>query len=47
MNQWIDDDTSVYLREDLAYNLIRQSNPGVTEANEFRKSLGVKNDKSI
>ena len=23
MNQWIDDDKSVYLREDLAYNLIR------------------------
>ena len=23
INQWIDDDKSVYLREDLAYNLIR------------------------
>ena len=47
MNQWIDDDKSVYLREDLVYKLTRQIIPGVIEANEFRKNLGVENDKSI
>ena len=37
VNQWIDDDKSVYIREDLAYNLIRYSNLCVLRADEFRK----------
>ena len=47
MNEWIDDDKSVYIREDRAYKVIRYINLGVTEADEFRKNLGVKNDQSI
>ena len=43
----INDNKSVYLREDLAYKLVRYINLGVIEANEFRKNLGVKNDQSI
>ena len=42
-----DDDKSVYLNEDFAYKLIRCIDPGVTEANKFRKNLGVENNKSI
>ena len=42
-----DDDKSVYLNEDFAYKLIRYIDPGVTEANKFRKNLGVENNKSI
>ena len=44
---WINDDKSVYIREDLAYKLILYINPGVIEANEFRKNLGFENDKSV
>ena len=47
MGQWINDDKSVYIREDLAYKLIRYINLGVIEADEFRKTLGVENDKSV
>ena len=47
MQNWIDDDKSVYAREDLAYKLIRPINLGVIEANEFRKNLGVENDQSV
>ena len=47
MNEWIDDDKSVYIREDRAYKVIRYINLGVTEADEFRKNLSVKNDQSI
>ena len=32
MSQWIDDDKSVYVREDLAFNLIRYNNLGVIKA---------------
>ena len=40
MDQWIDDDNkSVYIREDLAYNLICYNNLGVIKADEFRKNL--------
>ena len=42
MSQWIDDDKSVYIREDLAYKRIRYANLGVIEAGEFRKNLVVK-----
>ena len=41
MSQWINDDKSVYIREDLAYKLFCYINPGVIEVNEFRKNLGV------
>ena len=41
------DDKSVYLNEDFAYKLIRYIDPGVTEANKFRKNLGVESNKSI
>ena len=37
----------MYLCEDLAYKLICYFNLGVIEANEFRKSLDVKNDQPI
>ena len=37
--QLINDDKTMYLREDLAYNLIRYSNLDVIEANRFRKIL--------
>ena len=44
MSQWINDDKSVYIREDLAYKTIHCINLDVIEADEFRKDLGVKND---
>ena len=47
MSQCINDDKSVCICEDLAYKSICYINPGVIEANEFRKNLGVENDKSI
>ena len=47
MGQWIDGNKSVYIRDDLAYYLIRCSNLGVIKKDEFRKNLGVENDKSI
>ena len=31
VNQWIDDDKSIYLHEDLTFNLIRSTNLGVTK----------------
>ena len=47
MSQWINDDKSVYICEDLAYKIIRYIILGVIEADEFRKNLGVKNDQSV
>ena len=47
MSQWIDDNKSVYIREDLAYNLIRYNNLGVIKAVEFRKNPGISNIQSI
>ena len=47
MGQQINDDKSVYIREDLAYKLICYINLGVIEADKFRKNLGVENNKSI
>ena len=47
MSQWINDDKSTYNREDLAYKIICYINLDVTESDEFRKNLGVENDKSI
>ena len=45
--KWIYDDKSVYNRENFAYRLIHYIHPRVVEADEFRKNLGVENDKSI
>ena len=42
-----DDDKSVYICEDLAYRIIRYTNLGVIEADEFRKNFGIKKDQSI
>ena len=39
-----DDNKSVYIREDLAYNLIHYINLGVIEADEFRKNLVITNN---
>ena len=46
MDKWIDDNKGVYVREGLAYKLIRYIDQGVIEANEFRKNFGFENDKS-
>ena len=45
--KWIYDDKSLYIRENLDYRLIHYINLPVVEADEFRKNLGVENDKSI
>ena len=47
MSQSIDDDKIVYIREDLASNLIRYSNLGVIKADKSRKNLGILNNQSI
>ena len=47
MSQWINGDKCVYIREDLAYNLICYSNLGVIKAHRFRKNLGISNNRSI
>ena len=47
MGQWIDVKKSVYIREDLAYNLICYNNVGVIKADEFRKNLGITNNESV
>ena len=47
MRQWIDGNKSVYIREDLAYYLIRYNNLGIIKADQFRKSLGIKNNQAI
>ena len=47
MSQWINDDKSVYICEDLAYKIICYIILGVIEADEFRKNLASKNDQSV
>ena len=47
MGQWTNNDKSVYIREDLAYKIIRYTNLGEIEAYEFRKNLGITNIQSI
>ena len=47
MSQWINEDKSVYICEDLAYKLIRYINLGVVEAVKVRKSLAITNSQSI
>ena len=42
-----DDNKSVYIREDLAYNLIHYIKLGVIETDESRKNLGITNNQSI
>ena len=46
VNQYIDDDKSEDLHEDLAYNLICYNNLDVVKADEFRKNLGILNNQS-
>ena len=46
MVQWINDNKSVYIFENLAYNLIRYNNLGVIKVDEFRKNLGISNNQS-
>ena len=47
MGQWTNNGKSVYIREDLAYKIIRYTNLGEIEADEFRKNLGITNIQSI
>ena len=47
ISQWINDDKSVYIREDLAYKLICYSNLGVIKADKIKKNLGISNNQSI
>ena len=42
MSQRINDDKSVYIREDLAYKIFCYTNLGVIEVDEFRKNFSVK-----
>ena len=47
MKESIADDKSVYIREDLAYKIIRSINLGVIEVDEFKTHLDVKSNQSI
>ena len=47
MGQWINDNQSAYIREDLVYNLIPYINLGVIKADECRKNLGITNNQLI
>ena len=47
VRQWINDDKSAYIREDLAYNLICWINLDVIKADEFRKKIGIMNNQLI
>ena len=47
MGQWIDDNESVYICEDLAYHLTCYNNLQIIKADEFRKNLGIKNNQSV
>ena len=47
MSQRINDGKSVYIREDVAYELINYINLSVIEADEFRTNLGITNSQSI
>ena len=47
MGQWINDNQSAYIREDLVYNLIPFINLGVIKADECRKNLGITNNQSV
>ena len=47
MSQWIDDNKSVYIHEDLAYNLSRYNNLDVIKVDDVRKNLGISNNQSI
>ena len=46
MSQWTDDNKSVCIREDLAYNLIRYNNLDVIKSDEFRENLIISNNQS-
>ena len=46
MGQWIDDNKSVSVREDLAYNLICYINTLVIKTDEFKNKNGITNNQS-
>ena len=46
MGQWIDDNKSVSVREDLAYNLICYINTLVIKTDEFKNKNGITNNES-
>ena len=47
MGQWIDVNKIVYIRDDIANNLIRYNGLRVIKTDEFRKNLGISNNQSI
>ena len=47
MGQWIDDNKSVYIRQNLPYNLIHYNNLGVIEADKFRKNLKIQKNQPV
>ena len=47
MGQWIDDNKSVYIRENLVDYLIQYNILSVIKADKFKKNLGIKNNQSI
>ena len=47
MGQWIDDNKSVYIYADLAYNLICYNKLCVIKVDEFRKNVRILNNQSI
>ena len=47
MSKWISNDKSVHIREYLAHKIIRYTNLGVIEADEFRIILGITNNQSV
>ena len=46
-SQRINDSKSLYIREDLASELINYINLSLIEGDEFRRNLGISNSKSI
>ena len=46
MGQWIDDNKSVSVREDLAYNLICYINTLAIKTDEFKNKNGITNNQS-
>ena len=46
MGQWIDVNKSVYIRDDIANNLIRYNGLRVIKTDEFRKNLGISNNQT-
>ena len=47
MDKWTEDKKNVYVRKDLAYNLICFTNLDVIEADELREDLGITHSQQI